>query len=148
MMDDKVCTVCRSYQGRIFTSKEEIRGLFPYFEYGFPKVHPNCRCWFKPHFVDERRVKEHFGLTDLVWTPLPEKAKYVLFAALLVLMLEDEFKKCVRKERKKGYTKEEAEEICRVRGGHPATPAKDEIERSKQLLEDPRLRIGHSLDKP
>lgn len=139
-MDDKVCVVCRSYQGRIFTSEAEIRSLFPYYEYGFPKVHPNCRCWFKPHFVDERRVREHFELTEEVWAPLSESAKYVLFAALLSLMLEDEFKKCVRKERDKGYTKEEAEEICRVRGGHTTMPAEYEVDRSKHLLKDHQLR--------
>lgn len=86
--------------------------------------------------MDEKRVKEHFEFTEEAWAPLSEAAKYALFSAFLVLTLEDEFKKCVRKERRKGYTKEEAEEICRVRGGHPATPAEDEIERSQQLLDD------------
>jgi len=142
MMDDKVCDVCRSYQGRIFTSEEEIRSTFPYYEYGFPNVHPNCRCWFKPHYVDERRVKEHFNLPEEIWTSLPEPAQYVLFSAFLAFLLEDEFKKCVKKERKKGYTKAEAEEICRIRGGQLPTPAEDEVNRSKHLLSDPRLHIG------
>lgn len=135
-MDDKVCAICRGYQGRLFTSEEEIRSLFPYFEFGYPNVHPNCRCWFKPHYVDEQRVKEHFEVTEEAWVLLPEAAKFVLFAELLVLLLEDEFKKCVRKERAKGYTKEEAEEICRIRGGYTTTPAGDEIERSKNLIMD------------
>ncbi len=140
MMDDKVCVICRDYQGDFFTSEEEIRSLFPYYEFGYPNVHPNCRCWFKPHFVDERRVKEHFDLTEEIWTVLPEAAKFVLFAELLALLLEDEFKECVRKERKKGYTKEEAEEICRLRGGYPTTPAEDEVKRSKQLLDGHKTR--------
>ena len=140
MMDDKVCAICRGYQGRLFTSEEEILATFPYYEYGYPNVHPNCRCWFKPHFVDERKVKEHYEVTEETWEVLSEAAKFVLFAEFLALLLEDEFKKCVRKEIKKGYTKEEAEEICRIRGGHPATPAEDEVARSERLLKDHQLR--------
>jgi len=143
MMDSKVCPVCWSYQGRIFTDEEIVRE-FPFSEFGYPKIHPNCRCWFKPHYVDEERVKAHYELTEDTWEPLPKPAKYVLLLAFLALLQEDEFKKCVKKERDKGYTKKEAEEICRIRGGYINIPAEgeDEVERSKRLLADPHLRLG------
>lgn len=140
MMDFKVCPVCLSYQGRIFTDAE-IVSEFPFSEYGHPNVHPNCRCWFKPQYVDEKRAQEHFDLTEESWEPLPERAKYVLLVAFLALLQEDEFKRCVRNRMDKGMTKEEAEKKCREREeGYPPTTALDEIDRSKQLLEDHKAR--------
>ena len=48
----------------------------------------------------------------------------------------------MKKERDKGYTKKEAEEICRIRGGYIITTPEDEVERSKRLLAESRLRQG------
>jgi len=132
MMDDKVCDVCRSYQGRIFTDAE-IKKTFPYAEFGYPNIHPNCRCWFMPHYIDEKSMKKHWGITEKMWVPLPEPAKYVLVTAFLALLLEDVYKKCVKKEMAKGQTKEEAERICQEReSGY--SPARDEVDRSRWLI--------------
>ncbi len=44
--DDRVCPICSSLQGKIYTIKE-ARGLIP--------VHPNCRCAWLPYFESKKK---------------------------------------------------------------------------------------------
>ena len=87
-------------------------------------------------------VKTHFKLTDNEWNRQTKQTHYLLLLALLAHLLQEKLSKCVKKLMREGKTQEEAEEICRERETSTSPVGRDEIERSKQLLGDPRRRMG------
>jgi len=86
-------------------------------------------------------MKDYFNIAEKVWESLPEPAQFVLVSAFLAKLLDDDFKRCVKKERSKGRTKEEAEKTCREREEYaPLGDIGDEVERSQLLLKDHEAR--------
>ncbi len=87
-------------------------------------------------------VKAHFKNTDNEWNSQTKQTQYLLLLAFLAYLLQEKLSKCVKKLMREGKTKEEAEKLCRERETSTSPVGRDEIERSKQLLGDSRLRLG------